>query len=290
MTPKDKTLLATGGILVFALMLFAFWKDFDAEWKEYQSEFIELAEQKIGEEKAAAIQTGIQQIWNKDLNVTDRCTSCHLATNIPGFEDAPNPFRTHPDLDYWNKTHPFKDYGCTTCHGGQGFALRTADAHGEVKHWLEPMYTKEKAEKYGYASAADMMQINCNTCHRNDRAKTARMDYINRGKELIKEKNCIICHVLDGTNGGSIGPDLTYEGSKHGEHFDMSRVEGEHTVMRWHLEHFKAPYKITPGSAMPPVALNDYDARALAVLVMSWQKKAFPVVFTPNPNREEMGE
>ncbi len=288
MQQNDKTLLAIGGLIVFVLTSIAFFKDFNAEWKEYQDEFIEIATAKLGEEKAESLQVGIQQIWNEELGVTDRCTTCHMGIMIPGFENQPNPYKTHPDLDFWNKSHNFKDYGCTTCHGGQGFAVKTADAHGEMKHWLEPMYTNAMAQKYGFKGAKDLMQINCNTCHRNDPPATEHMEYANLGKKLMQEKACIACHVLDGKNGGSIGPDLTYEGSKHGEHFDMTGVKGEHSVFNWHMEHFQNPPQVSPGSIMPPVALTEEEARALAIVVMSWQKKTFPVVFTPSQSREEM--
>ena len=53
----------------------------------------------------------------------DRCTSCHLGIENPGFVDAPQPFTTHPDLDLYitsASSHPMDRFGCTSCHAGRG--------------------------------------------------------------------------------------------------------------------------------------------------------------------------
>ena len=226
MKGKDQVVLAIAGSIVFILTVAAFFKDYGAEWKTYQDEFMAMAVERLGEEKAANIETGIRQIWNPELKLVDRCTTCHMGINIPGFEDAPEPYRTHPDLAFWEKTHRFRDYGCTTCHNGQGYAVKTADAHAHEKelHWEYPMLSGEMAESYGYKDSAALMETNCNVCHRRDE-ETPRMPHINEAKKLVAQRVCVACHILDGKNGGSIGPELTYEGSKHGEVFGMNGVE-----------------------------------------------------------------
>ncbi len=35
--------------------------------------------------------------------------------------------------------HPVEKFGCTSCHGGQGWAIDTEAAHGQVAHWEEPL-------------------------------------------------------------------------------------------------------------------------------------------------------
>lgn len=282
MRAKDQLTLAVVGGIVFLLTVAAFLKDYNAEWKTYQGEFLTMASEKLGAEKVGNIPTGIRQIWNPDLKLVDRCTTCHMGIDIPGFEDAPQPYTTHPDLAFWDKTHPIKDFGCTTCHSGQGYALNTNDGHGHMKHWQYPMFTKEMADTYGFKKTGEMMETNCNVCHRRDE-QTPRMPNINLAKNLVKERGCIACHILDGKNGGSIGPELTYEGSKHGEVFTMTGVEGEHTVLQWHMEHFQNPSKISKGSVMPPVAFTPEEARALGLLVMSWKKTVIPMKYLPNP-------
>ena len=62
----------------------------------------------------------------------DRCETCHLGTDRAGFEEAPQPFRSHPNrLAIFGK-HPISQFGCTACHEGQGPALEVALAHRPV--------------------------------------------------------------------------------------------------------------------------------------------------------------
>ena len=53
----------------------------------------------------------------------DRCESCHMGIDKPGFEDAPPPFQTHPNREGILGSHPVNRFGCTICHEGQGTAL-----------------------------------------------------------------------------------------------------------------------------------------------------------------------
>ncbi len=282
---RDEILLVVGGLLVLLLTAGVILKEKYTEWKSYQDEFIQLVSQKLGPEVAASVDRGLYQIWNPDLGVTDRCQTCHLGIDIPGLEGEKQPFATHPDLDFYKKTHPFKDFGCTTCHDGQGQATRAKDAHGEVHHWMTPMYTTALAKEYGFASTEPLIEMNCNQCHRSDR-RTKDMPQINLAKKLMEEKNCTICHIIEGT-GMTVGPELTFEGSKYPEGFVFDTVEGKKSVLNWHMEHFKNPQKVSKDSLMINFMLSDEEAKALSLLMMSWKKKNIPVAYLPNPYRSE---
>jgi hypothetical protein len=52
----------------------------------------------------------------------DRCQTCHLGWNDSLFVDAPQPFRTHPNLELLQKHNP-EVIGCTPCHRGSGTCL-----------------------------------------------------------------------------------------------------------------------------------------------------------------------
>ena len=55
--------------------------------------------------------------------VVDRCTSCHLGIANPDYVDAPQPYKTHPNLDLYvssSSPHSIEQFGCTTCHEGRG--------------------------------------------------------------------------------------------------------------------------------------------------------------------------
>ncbi|NPA79441.1 MAG: c-type cytochrome [Thermotogae bacterium] len=308
--PMDSWLIYLVSIIGAFIFGVAAYKEFNPEYKKYQVEFKRLIEMKFGTEAAEKVPMGVQQIWVKDLNRVDRCITCHMGYEWRGLEgeDVPEVFRTHPDLDGLIAKHPFKDYGCTTCHGGQGYATNMKEAHviqkGKKVRWLEPLLGKEKAKEYKFADWQKMplMEINCNTCHRHEDSLPGT-PYINLAKKLWNEKGCIGCHKLFG-EGGDIGPDLTYEGSKSHESFDihapyyvikngkpvpsgrtiaqeMKRRGLPLSVFSWHLLHFEEPRSITPTSAMPNFGLNEKEKRALAMLMMSWKRVNLPAKYIP---------
>ncbi len=282
---RDEILLLVGGILVLVLTTGVVLKEKFTEWKKYQSEFVQLVSEKLGPEVAASVEPGLHQIWNPQLGVTDRCQTCHLGIEIPGLEKEKQPFATHPNLDFYKKTHAFKDYGCTTCHDGQGQATRAKDAHGEVHHWMTPMYTTKLAKEYGFADTEPLVEINCNQCHREDR-ETKDMPQIDLAKKLVAEKNCTLCHIIQG-KGMTVGPELTFEGSKYPEGFVFDTVEGKHSVLNWHMEHFKNPQKVSKDSLMINFLFSDEEAKALSLLMMSWKKKNTPMEYIPSPYRSD---
>ena len=49
----------------------------------------------------------------------DRCQTCHMGADQKGFENAPEPFRTHSNFDQIIGKHPPDKLGCTPCHDGQ---------------------------------------------------------------------------------------------------------------------------------------------------------------------------
>src|ERR1035441_8507168 len=78
----------------------------------------------------------------------DRCESCHIAVDDPRFLSSKEPLTAHPysvamgDVfrnGRWERRHKFSDFGCTSCHDGQGRGLEVADAHGEEESWPDPM-------------------------------------------------------------------------------------------------------------------------------------------------------
>ena len=285
MKNKNEILLLVGGILVLLLTAAAYYKEIFSEWRSYQNEFLVLAEKKLGAEQVQHIETGFHQIWVPSLKVVDRCKTCHMAIDIPGFETEKQPFKTHSNLSTINSQHPFKDFGCTPCHGGQGYATRTDDAHGEVKHWEEPMLSSKLAKKYNLPNSAALMEVNCNSCHRHDE-KTVGTDDVNLGKQLVKSKGCVACHVIEG-KGASVGPEITYEGDKHSEGFIFTGVKGTQSVLNWHFEHFKNPQTVSPGSKMTNYYLTDREAMALSILMMSWRRKSLPIEYVYDPDRHQ---
>jgi len=226
---KDSLLLYSFGGVVFVLTAFIFWNHSTPEWKGYQNEFEEMVEEKFGAQRAAQVPSGLQQIWVKELDRVDRCVTCHQGMEWKGLDNVAQPFKSHPQEIL--KTHPLNQFGCTVCHGGQGFATDMESAHGFVEHWEEPLMGKQVSDLYLVRDRRVMMQVNCNICHRYDR-ETKGADYINLGKQLVRDKNCHACHAIN-DRGGTIGPDLTYVGDKSPEQYDYSRCGGSGRQIPW---------------------------------------------------------
>src|SRR5271169_3796121 len=127
------------------------------------------------------------------------------------------------------------------------------------------------------------METKCNTCHRHDDV-TPGTDLVNMAKEIFDKKHCTSCHGLEG-GGGLAASDLTYDGDLNPELLDFTAVKGPKTELEWQIEHFKSPQQIVDRSGMPNYRLNDEQAKALALLMLSWQRVSFPPQYVPAPHR-----
>ncbi len=269
-------------------MLVAFYKQANPEWKKYQKEFQIYIEENVSSELASTFDFSVKQLWLPELNRVDRCISCHLGYDQPNLIEAPEPFTAHPDIE----PHSMMKMGCTICHGGQGFALKKKDAHGEIEHWEEPLLGKTLAKKYGLQNENALIQINCNICHRRDE-ETPGMEMINLAKSLLtQKKKCQTCHIIDG-KGGKLAADLTFIGDKPSERFDFSQISENLiqsgrplSMLSWHFEHFLDPEAVVPDSKMPFVEYSDEEAMALSMLMMSWRPVNLPVMLVPIEKKE----
>ena len=121
--PKiDRPVLAFVGLALLLSSALFFASDRAHDWRYYQHDFRQQVAEKFGADKAATVPSGITQIWVPGLSRADRCQTCHQAVSWKGFETAEEPYRTHPVEPL--RTHPAQTFGCTGCHGGQGWAVR----------------------------------------------------------------------------------------------------------------------------------------------------------------------
>jgi cytochrome c2 len=259
---------------------FIFYTYATPEWESYQNDFRSLVAEKFGTATAATVPAGLQQVYIGELGSADRCITCHQAVQWKGLESAEEPFRTHP-ADILVK-HPLSRFSCTSCHGGQGFSTDMESAHGLVEDWEDPVLGKELGEFYVMSNKAALMQMKCNACHRYEK-ETRGADVINRAKQLVNEKGCRACHSING-RGGTVGPDLTWEGDKSPEQFNYERLKGLHSQFTWQVAHLKSPKDLAPETVMPNFNFSSADAQALAMLVMSWKKSNLPVAYIPGSN------
>lgn len=209
-----------------------------------------------------------QNINFTNIDRVDRCMTCHVAANRPGFEDDPNtkevewpePFRSHPRIDLFvgdSSPHPYTRFGCTICHGGldratdfarAGHNLPLLPAHDEAakKAWGEKKGEWER--KWGWEQPrfldypilpANLAESGCVGCHAGG-VWTPKSDEQEVGRELIAHMGCYGCHTvnLPGFTGlRKAGPSLL-------------RIAGK-TNPGWAYKWVEAPRNFHPTTWMP---------------------------------------
>ncbi len=164
----------------------------------------------------------IQQVVLEDLTddyhfakvqKVDRCTTCHLGIDQKGFENAPEPFKTHPKLELYlgsASPHPIEKFGCTVCHGGNGHSVSFKDsahmpqttAQGDV--WKKK-YHWEALEKWDAKMLPlNYVQASCAKCH-NSGVQVPQADRLNEGRRLARTYGCFNYHKIQGFSAGG-GP------------------------------------------------------------------------------------
>ncbi len=171
------------------------------EWRTVQSRYNRLARRS----GVAPIAVSIKQIWKPDLEVVDRCASCHLGMDAADALPGDRLFAAHPPIP-----HEPREMGCTVCHGGQGRATTAAAAHGQVKFWNDPILPSGLAE------------AGCGTCHSGLKVGPAKL--AQTGRTIFDGAKCEDCH----RNGLGGAPDLSTIGLRgfrpdwHAKHIERS--------------------------------------------------------------------
>jgi mono/diheme cytochrome c family protein len=196
-----------------------------------------------------------------DVNFTrvpkmDRCMTCHLAIDRAGYEDRPQPFRTHSNLDVYvgsNSPHPLGDVGCTVCHEGMGQSLTFRDAahtpaDEQQTHVWEEEHRWEEPHLWDYPMLPKgMTEASCAKCHKSE-TFVPHAVALTRAYATYERAGCYACHKTRGFEGlRKPGPNLTRIGSK--------------LTPEWVKTWIRKPTAIKPATWMPqPWYTSNSDA------------------------------
>lgn len=189
--------------------------------------------------KIRARKPEIQQIMLDELNLVDRCTTCHIGTARDLLATGPATARRHPG--FYLEDHPPGRFGCASCHAGQPRATSNPAAHGDVKHWPAPLIP------IAYLGGS------CGKCHREEELPFE--PYLNDGRRLFADGGCAGCHEVEGFRAREkIGPDL-------------SRI-GDKLYAGWLARWLKEPRAYLPRTRMPDFLLNEGEIEALSAFLL----------------------
>jgi mono/diheme cytochrome c family protein len=188
--------------------------------------------------------------FNEPLMRVDRCQTCHMGIDRAGFDGAPQPYATHPHRDPLLAQHPIEKFGCTVCHAGQGVALSTHTAHGEL-HLFDQ--TPRLAEPL---LTGPWIQSQCRKCHQPELPTLQFASTVAHGQKLFQTLGCPGCHLVQGyEQQDKVAPDLRRVASK----VDPS----------WLVEWIKAPQEYWSATKMPHFLFSWEESEAAAAYLLS---------------------
>ena len=181
----------------------------------------------------------------------DRCETCHLAIDRVGYEDYPQPFRTHPNLDVYvgsASPHSIESTGCTVCHEGMGQSITFIDAShtpasdAQLAQWEED-YHWEESHLWDYPMLpTGMVEASCAKCHKGEVFVPEAVN-LNLGYAMYERAGCYACHKTEGFEDlRKPGPNLTKIDSKLTEEW----------VANW----IRDPRAVKPSTWMPRIWYN----------------------------------
>jgi mono/diheme cytochrome c family protein len=247
-TKRLRLIFAVSSVVFLAVLAISPARDYLRDWRRYERDYVRLAESRPDTKRLLAdFHPEIEQIWIPQMQVVDRCTTCHQGITRPSLQDVsvPQPFRAHPPIP-----HRVRDWGCVVCHRGQGLATEVRDAHETTLAWEQPVLPVR------------YIQASCGVCHRAELPQTPRL---NHGRELLLTLNCVGCHRLQGIERPSmLGPDLTNIGTKVSRTWIYKWLKDPRTITASDGTVLTNGYENGDEPRMPKFRLSEKELRALS--------------------------
>ncbi|WP_412470528.1 MULTISPECIES: c-type cytochrome [unclassified Halobacteriovorax] len=137
----------------------------------------------------------------------DRCMTCHTFIDKPGYENQPNPHKTHPNLDLMvgaNGKHPMKNFGCTSCHGGEGHRVNDFNAAAHMpateeqkQDWIAKYNWHEPHKVPIVQLRRGDYEAGCVKCHSGVQY-IPQATTLNEGRRALEKFGCYACHKIEG--------------------------------------------------------------------------------------------
>jgi mono/diheme cytochrome c family protein len=180
-------------------------------------------------------------IWKKLEEAKNRELDALKTAEVRGhIYDVTKVLQMHPLMGKETRPfeyHPIEEYGCTSCHGGNGNGLVTDRAHGPVfdgqyeeenrgyvPQFLEKdpvndppfsrVFNAKPASRLLFQTnplyVGALIQAKCVQCHRQN-IEPLTKDY-QKGQALFLSQGCYACHRIAGRSRGGVGPELSRSG------------------------------------------------------------------------------
>jgi len=246
--PTLRELAYFGGVSLVLLVSLAIApaKNYFSDWRHYQKSYLKIAGQRQSGTLVRSFQGGIHQTWIARLGVVDRCESCHVNMSGALVGASEQPFRKHPPIP-----HALDQFGCVTCHRGQGPATSVEEAHYTTEAWEQPLLP------------AKYLESGCGQCHLGPLEGAPKLS---DGRGMLSSMGCVHCHNVAQPDGnllqpGDFPPPLTHIAEK--------------TSREWIYAWIKNPQAYAASATMPNFQLSDQDAADISAFLMA-QSSASP--------------
>jgi mono/diheme cytochrome c family protein len=233
---------AAASVLLAFVAAIAPARDLFRDWRQYQRQYLRMVHGRPdGDQLERRFSGGIQQIWIPELQVVDRCTTCHVALKEANLSDVSmQPFRKHPAIP-----HSLTEFGCVICHRGQGPATSSNEAHHATEAWEEPLLP------------AKYIEASCGQCHF---APLRGTPVLNEGRRLLERKGCVHCHNVKLADGSVMQPTDNPPPLNH---------IAEKTTREWIFAFVKDPQAYAATASMPNFAFSDDNARDISAFLIA---------------------
>ena len=196
-----------------------------------------------------------------------------------------------------------KTVGCLSCHAVDGLGSDFAPALDSVGTKVTPNYLRQWiSDPKSYDPDTSMPSLRLST-REIDNVVAYLMSLqqpttnvatdsigevdVAEGEALVRTYGCFGCHEIPGfENESKVGADLGEFGAKLADELDFGdTVDVEHSWTGWTIGKVTDPRRYQTRrivSRMPVFQVNDADARALAVLLKSFQPEKYPLSYIHN--------